>query len=378
MRRSFGQQVAAYAGQHVERYAWAGCAAGAVVFALMTDVETHRVWGWSAGTGYALAALLASASGTRRAARAVAAAGAVAVPLVGLVAAGRGQSEVAVIERSGHLLLTTGSPYLTAPATVTDFDPYLPGMALFGVLPGDARWWLGGAFVASLAGAGLCRAALLACPLVALPLAVGGVDLPVAGLMCLGLALAGRGRTGGAGLALGAAAALKWTAWPALPVALALIAVRQGGRPALRCAAVGLGVGTAVVLPFALADPVGFFRNVVAFPLGLTATASPAGSPLPGHLLAAHVPGGAVIALTLLVVGALLIGVSLAVRPSATVRAAAGRLALGLALATALMPATRFGYLVHSLVLAALAHGSTHRGAEKPLPFRRSVERTPA
>jgi hypothetical protein len=375
MRKAFGEQVARYAGRHVERYAWAGCAVTASGFALGSDVATHRVWGWSAGAGYALAAFLASGSGPRRAARAAAVAGAVVLPLVGLVAAGLGQSEVGVIERSGHLLLTTGSPYVTAPATVTDFNPYLPGMAVFGVLPGDARWWLGGAFAASLAALGLCRARLLACPLVALPLAVGGVDLPVVGLMCVGLGLAGQGRAGRAGLVLGAAAALKWTAWPALPVALALIAVRRGGRPALRCGAVGLSTGTAVVLPFALTDPAGFFRNVVVFPLGLTTTASPAESPLPGHLLAALVPGGTVIALALLAVGALLIGVSLAVRPLRTLRAAAGRLALGLGLATALMPATRFGYLVYPLVLAALAHRTAHRGPEATT---RSVERTSA
>lgn len=74
---------------------------------------------------------------------------------------------------------------------------------------------------------------------------------------------------------IGAAAALKWTAWPALPVVLALIVVRQGWRAALRFAAVGLSTATAAVLPFVLADPHGFYRNVAAFPLGLTATASP-------------------------------------------------------------------------------------------------------
>ncbi|MYS56390.1 hypothetical protein GTW46_41165, partial [Streptomyces sp. SID6013] len=132
-------------------------------------------------------------------ARAAAVAGAAVLPLVGLVAAGLGQSEVAVVERSGRLLAATGSPYVTAPAAVGDFNPYLPGMALFGVLPGDPRWWTGGAFVGALVAAGVRRVGpLLACPLVALPLAVGGVDLPVAGLMCLGLAQAGRGRPGGA------------------------------------------------------------------------------------------------------------------------------------------------------------------------------------
>ncbi|MFC9466470.1 glycosyltransferase 87 family protein [Streptomyces coelicoflavus] len=376
MRKTFGERVAGYAGRHVERYAWAGCAVAATGFALVSGPVPHRMWGWSAGAGYALAAFLSSGSAApRRAARAVAVAGAVVVPLVVLVAAGLGQSEVSVVERSGRLLVAGGSPYVTAPSAVADFNPYLPGMALFGVLPGDPRWWLGGTFVACLAAARPGRVGpLLACPLVALPLAVGGVDLPVAGLMCLGLALAGRGRPGGAGLALGAAAALKWTAWPALPVALALIAVRQGGRSASRCAGVGLGTGAAVVLPFALTDPAGFFRNVVAFPFGLTDTTSPAGSPLPGHLLAAHVPGGTVIALALLTAGALLIGVSLVVRPPRTLRAAAGRLALGLGLATALMPATRFGYLVYPLVLAALAHRPPHRGPEAT---DRSLERIP-
>ncbi|MDG4866063.1 hypothetical protein P8605_48720, partial [Streptomyces sp. T-3] len=124
----------------------------------------------------------------------IAVVGAVVLPLVGLVTAGLGQLEVRVVERSGHLLLTTGSPYVADPAAVADFNPYLPGMALFGVLPGDARWWLGGAFVGALAAAGLHRAWLLACPLVALPLAVGGIDLPVVGLMCLGVVLAGKGR----------------------------------------------------------------------------------------------------------------------------------------------------------------------------------------
>lgn len=339
-----------------ERYLWAGYACVALGFALVSDLGPHRVWGVVAGAGCAVAAVLARGERPRPVARVVAVAGAVVVPLVSLVAAGLGQLEVSVVERSGRLLLTTGSPYVADPAAVAEFNPYLPGMALFGVLPGDARWWLGGAFVAALAAAGLCRARLLACPLVALPFAVGGTDLPVAGLMCLGIVLAGRGRAGRAGLALGAAAALKWTAWPALPVALALIAASRGGRPALRYAAVALSTATAAVLPFVLSGPSGFYRSVIAFPLGLTGTASPAASPLPGHLLAAYAPGGTVIALALLTVSALLIAVSLVLRPPGTAGAAAARLALGLGLAMTLMPSTRFGYLVHPLVLGALAY----------------------
>ncbi|MYS78621.1 hypothetical protein GTY88_50610, partial [Streptomyces sp. SID5926] len=176
MRKSCGERIARYARRPVERYVWAGYAVAAAGFATTSDLTTHQVWGWSAGAGYALAALLASRgcrsdragrglrrllaprdpgrirttpprSAPSRAARAVAVAGAAVLPLVGLVLAGAGQSEVAVVERSGHLLAVTGSPYVTAPATVADFNPYLPGMAVFGLLPGDPRWWLGGAFV---------------------------------------------------------------------------------------------------------------------------------------------------------------------------------------------------------------------------------------
>ncbi|MCQ4193569.1 glycosyltransferase 87 family protein [Streptomyces parvulus] len=373
MGKSEGRRFAAEPAGRLERYGWAGCAVVAPGFALVSDQATHRVWGWTAGAGYALAALLSSGPRPRpAAARAAAVLGAVLVPLAGLVAAGLAQSEVAVVERSGQLLRATGSPYLSAPVAVGDFNPYLPGMAVFGVLPGDARWWLGGVCAACLAGVGLGRAALLACPLVALPFAVGGVDLPVVGLMCLGVVLAGRGRPGRAGLALGAAAALKWTAWPALPVALVLVTAARGGRSALRYAATGSGTAAAVVLPFVLLDPAGFQRNVVAFPLGLTSAASPAESPLPGRLLASYVPGGTVIALVLLAAAALLTGVSLVLRPPGTAPAAAARLALGLALATALMPATRFGYLVYPLVLGALAYRERHAAPSVPeVPARR-------
>ncbi|MFF8392631.1 glycosyltransferase 87 family protein [Streptomyces sp. NPDC016172] len=362
--------------ERYERYAWAGCAVVALGLAVVSDLGPHRVWGVVAGAGYAVAAVLACGARSRPAARVVAVAGAVLMPLVSLVTAGLGQLEVTVVEWSGQLLLTTGSPYVAAPTAVADFNPYLPGMAFFGVLPGDARWWLGGAFVAALAAAGLHRAWLLACPLVALPLSVGGIDLPVVGLMCLGVVLAGQARPGRAGLVLGAAAALKWTAWPALPMALALIAVRRGGRPALRYAAVALSTVTAAVLPFALAGPSGFYRSVIAFPLGLTDTTSPAASPLPGHLLATYVPDGRVIALALLAVSALLIAVSLVVRPPRTARAAAARLALGLGLAMTLMPATRFGYLVYPLVLGALAYRMSQRGSTTVTPVAPSREKT--
>ncbi|WP_326765487.1 glycosyltransferase 87 family protein [Streptomyces sp. NBC_01591] len=290
-----------------------------------------------------------------------------------------------MVEQSGVLLLDSGSPYVPAPAALWEYNPYLPGMALFG-LPravlgtgflADARLWfglvfLGAMFLAARTAAGrtgrravswrvlggspsgsvLPALWLAAAPVVALPLAVGGVDLPVIGLMCLALALAGRGGSGvGAGLAMGAAAALKWTAWPLLPVGLALLLVTAGRRVAVRAALVAFAVSVLAVLPIALAAPHTFAEHVLLFPLGEGGTGSPATSPLPGYLLTAHVPGGFVLAVAALVLSALGVAASLVVRPPRTTVAAADRLALGLALAMCLIPATRFGYLVYPLVL---------------------------
>ncbi|MFF2227710.1 hypothetical protein ACFVV7_30845 [Streptomyces globisporus] len=377
---------------------WALCAAAALGLAVCSSLGPHRVWGTAAALGYLAAALLAARGRSPRTAGAVAVTGAVLLPLLWLLAVERAQLEVRVVARSAGLLLAEGTPYLQHPVVPEDFNPYLPGMAVFGLPeavagPGpltDPRLWMGAAFLGALAlalPAGARSAPLrwfAACPLVALPLAAGGVDLPVAGLMCLGLALAGRGRAGAAGAALGAAAALKWTAWPAIPVALALLAAasRSAGRPAdhgeghrpadraaARCGLVALLTAAVLVLPAALRAPGAFRAHVVHFPLGLTDAVSSAASPLPGHLLATHLPGGRTLALLLLGVSALLLGLFLALRPPVTLAAAAARLALGLLLAIAFMPASRFGYLVHPLVLVVWA-AARQRPDQHPLLLR--------
>lgn len=361
---------------------WSVCAGFALMLAVVTTIQEHRVWGGCAAVGYGAAALLA-----RRAPRswsrtgAIAAlVGAVGVPLAVLMVLGAAQPEVGVVEHSAGLLLGSGSPYAAHPLRVDDFNPYLPGMAIFG-LPhvllggtplGDARFWFAGAFLVTMAlavrhgaagrgpvAAGRTRRPntvllLVGFPAVALPLTVGGVDLPVIGLMCLALALAGRGGSGtAAGLAMGAAAALKWTAWPLLPVGLALVAVTAGRRAAARAGLVALGVAGLVVVPVALVNPRAFTEHVVLFPLGAAGVTSPATSPLPGYLLATYVPGGRAVAVAALVTTAVAMAVSLVVRPPRTVVATADRLALGLGLAMCLMPATRFGYLVYPLLLTA-------------------------
>lgn len=171
-----------------------------------------------------------------------------------------------MIERSGVLMLHQATPYLAHPHQVVDYTPYLPGMSLFGMprallgedswplrLLGDARIWCALTFLSCLwaghrvlrpsaAAArplrserlpyGTAMAVLTASPPVALALCVSGVDLPLAGLCCLALALAARGRYVAAGLALAAACSLKWTAWPAIAVAVALWdASAAAGRP---------------------------------------------------------------------------------------------------------------------------------------------------
>ncbi|MEU0383712.1 glycosyltransferase 87 family protein [Streptomyces chartreusis] len=372
------------AGRRWETLCWAAYAVFALLLCLRTTVAPHQVWGACATVGYGLAALVArlAARPWGPASAAVAVVGSVLVPLVFLVADGARQLEVTVVERSGRLLLDSGTPYVPDPAQLPDYNPYLPGMALFGLpravlgdVPlADARLWfalvsLGAMGLAAALGRGPRRGSpssvpgtgpqstarpllrLATAPAVALPLAVGGVDLPVVALMCLALVLAGRGGPVAAGLALGAATSLKWTAWPLLPVGLALLAVTTGRRAAVRAGATAVTLAVLAVLPVALADPRAFTEHVLLFPLGEGGTGSPATSPLPGHLLATHVPGGFALAVAALVLSAVAVAGSLVTRPPRTTVAAADRLALGLGIAMCLIPATRFGYVVYPLVL---------------------------
>ncbi|MET9600008.1 glycosyltransferase 87 family protein [Streptomyces sp. NPDC006459] len=381
---------------------WLFAAAWALSFPLFSTLGPHRLWGWCAAAGY-LGAAAATALGRRRTALGAALLGAVAVPLLWLVLTGQGQSEVAVIERSGRLLLESGRVYVDGPAHVGEYTPYLPGMALLGVprallggdgggdgwavrLLGDARIWCAAALFGCLwaarrllvggpfggsgrgpfggSGRGLLPV-LVASPVVALPLAVSGVDLPLAGLCCLALAAAASGRPALAGAALAGACALKWTALPAVAVAVALLAACRGGRPAVRCALVAAGGTALLVLPGALLQPVELWRQVFAFPTGRAAVPTPASSPLPGHLLAELGPWGWYLTVGLLVVAGLAVALSLFVRPPRTVVAAADRLALGLTLAFLLAPAGRFGYLALPVLLAVWARSVTVPGVSR-------------
>ncbi|MER7988065.1 glycosyltransferase 87 family protein [Streptomyces noursei] len=363
------------------------CAASALAVGLSSPADTaQEAWGLAAAVGYGCAALLAVRSSVRWAAgpAVVAVAGAAVAPLLYLALIGKAQMEVGVVERAAELLFSTGTPYHPAPQVVRDFNPYLPGMALFGIphlLFGDtpftsARLWFVIGFLAAVAGAvrvvtrgrGLAAGQvrtprgttartgvlwLIACPVVALPLTIGGVDPPVIGLLCLALAFAQRDDAGRAGLALGLAAALKWTAWPAIVVLVAVLAARRGRCAAATCAAGALGIAALTVLPVVLVDADAFYQNVVCYPLGLGAAASSAQSPLLGHLITTLVPHGEAVTVVLIALAALGVAASLLVRPPRTVVAAADRLALGLLLAIVLSPATRIGYAIYPVVLLA-------------------------
>ncbi|MQS13711.1 DUF2029 domain-containing protein [Streptomyces kaniharaensis] len=374
-----------------------GCAIAAgwaAAFPIISDLPNQRLWGAVAAPAYALAGLLCLILPRRFAARSAAAVGllgAVLVPLALLALQGRHQSEVMVVERSAHLLLTTGSPYLQHPVVVTDYDPYLPAMTLFGMprqllgngdaltrVAGDARIWFALTFLACLLASWrllrpsrdraplLPLAVLTASPLIALALAVGGVDLPLIGVCCLAMALAERDRTVGAGLVLALACTLKWTAWPALPVAVLLLWRLYGRRPAARTGLIAVGVSLAVILPSALTRADALREQVVRFPLGLTAIRTPAGSPLPGKVLAGFGPTGHTVSLALMTMGGIGVAIWLLARPPVSAIAAADLLAAGLAIAFMLAPAGRFGYLALPVVLVIWPRMAARRWSGKP------------
>jgi hypothetical protein len=364
----------------------AGVFAVSAVFALVTALTSfyapERMWGAFAAISYAVSAVTAAVVRRRGVSLAVliSLAGAVAAPLAWMAVTGMMQPEVAVIIRSAAMLVHYGTPYaspaaLAAAHSWRAYDPYLPALVVFGVprvfvggLLSDPRIWFGIAFAATFGAAARiarvprpawCTMLVAASPVVALPLAVGGDDLPVLGLMCLGLALASRGSrsqwrwAAAAGLALGLAAAMKATAWPAVAVVAVLLLARQGWRAIAWFAATVLGVALVIDGPAVAAHPAAALANTVLYPLGLAKVASPAASLLPGHLLANTGTLGHWTALMLMVLAGASVGAWMIVRPPRDVHVAGWRLTLGLALLFVLAPASRVGYFVYPLGLAA-------------------------
>ena len=360
---------------------YAGFAIFAGSVAMVSGEAPHRLWGTFAAVAYAGAALAGAwrPARVRQVPLAIALGGAVLAPLGWLAASGTAMPEVGVVERSAAMLLRHGQLYessaaLAAGHQLYGYDPYLPLMMAFGLPhalagPGlwtDPRLWDGLVFAVLAAAAlwvagathpGRRTALLVASPLIAFPLAVSGNDLPVIGLILLGLAFAGTPdrvqaasrMTAAAGLALGAAAALKAIAWPTLVIIGVLVATRDGARSAGRFAVAALAVLAVTTTPVLVTEPVALIQNTIMFPLGLTATVSTAASPLPGHLLAASGAAGHATAVALLVTAACVLTAVLARRPPGQLPAAAAFLALALAVMFLLAPASRWGYFVYPL-----------------------------
>jgi MYXO-CTERM domain-containing protein len=189
-------------------------------------------------------------------------------------------------------------------------------------------------------------------PTAALPLATGGDDMPVVALMLLGLAALQRRRPVLAGLALGAASSLKFTAWPlvffALWAARDLKAHRTAGRYALGVIAI---VGP-VVAPVALRNPSAFVDNVIRFPLGLAGVSSPAASALPGHILVSAIPSSHRIYVAVVgVIGIAVLAVLLKKRPPRDAAQLAAFTGWVMLIAILVAPATRVGYLLYPINL---------------------------
>lgn len=357
---------------------FAACAAFAGGMGLFSTDSLHRLWGLFAAVAYVLAAAAVLAWKSRGVdlGLVIGLGGALAAPLSLLAIRGRSEPEVGVIARGARLLVHHGSPYegsavIAASHNPNIYNPYLPVMALFGIPralfgPGpftDPRVWFCLGFVAlfatalALAGAqDVLRwtALVTATPLIAFSLAVGGTDVPVLALLCLGLALLWRRpRPVLAGIVIGFAAATKATAWPAILVAITMLGVRDGPRATARFALAVLAAASVVIGPVAVLWPHNLVQNTILFPLGLASIKSQAVSPLPGHLLADTGPTGHMIAVALLCLAGVGVLVSLAVRPPRDVPSATWRLIIGLTLMFTLAPATRFGYFLYPVGLLA-------------------------
>jgi hypothetical protein len=366
------------------------CAGYAAAVAPLASSGVQQQWAAVAAPGYALAALAAAwPRRGRDLALLLGLVGGLVAPLGWLVSENRTLQEVRVISHAASLLIHHGSPYLSV-ATLAGtqnpeaYNPYLPAMTLFGLGRAaagrgpltDPRLWFAVVFVAvfwlALRGVGApdsgrWTALVTATPVIGFPLAVGGDDVPVLGLMCLGLALLSRSgrepRPVLAGLVLGVAAAMKATAWPAVLVAAVLVAGRDGRRAAARFAAAVLAALALLIGPAAATSPGALWDNTVLFPLGLASVKSAATSPLPGVLLSQTGHAGHLLATALLALAGLGIVLSLVVWPLRDVRGATWRLIIGLTLMFALAPSTRFGYYLYPVGLWMWLRVS-HLGAE--------------
>jgi hypothetical protein len=197
----------------------------------------------------------------------------------------------------------------------------------------------------------------------------GGDDLPVLALLLLGLVFLQRRQPVAAGIVMGIAGTLKWTAWPLILLAV-LCARDEEDRPAALAYTLSVLV---IVIPVVGAGAAlgvhAFVSNVVLFPLGLTKIHSPAASPLPGQVLVQLFPAyKRAITAALLGSGTVAVLVMLVRYPPRTAYQAARFSGWALLFATVIAPATRFGYLIYPanmLVWSYLLHVKSDRSTER-------------
>jgi hypothetical protein len=350
----------------------------AILVAVFSTDHVHQIWGDMAAVGYGLAlATVVVLRHVRTAdiALSLSFVGGLLAPLGWLAARGLEQPEVWVVARSGMALVHQGTPYADAAVLAgtqdqNAYNPYLPVMALFGLpraffdlgLLTDPRVWFGAVFLVifwlALREGGARdpgRWAMLvgASPVIAFELAVGGTDVPMVAFLCLGFAYLWARKPVLAGLALGVGASMKATAWPALLVAIALLAVRESKRAVGAFALTALGVVALCVGPFVIGHPRALVDNTIMFPLGLASVRSAASSPLPGHIIATTWPHtGHTIVVVLLALAGLAVGASLVFKPPRSVPRAVLLLAVAMTLMFVLAPSTRFGYFIYPGALA--------------------------
>ena len=316
--------------------------------------------------------------------------------------------ETYVVERSGQLLLHTGTPYIDAGHLATphvaDYNPYSPLLAIFGFPTSwwgthwwtDVRLYLLPATVLVLLLTWLLahkpaipESALLllvAVPPVTMNFVAAGIDALLVALLllCAVAAFHDKPATAAlAGLAGGIALGMKLTALPVVLVVLIALAYQWGAarrphtahpaaHPAARSAersaersaahpaaqfavftVVLLAVTLAAYIPFYLKNPDAMVENIIHYPSGSAAVTSSAQGGTPGQLIAATGPVGVWIARALLFLAGIALVVWMVKRPPSTLVRTLWICAVGLTAAMLLMPASRFGYLIYPAVLAA-------------------------
>ncbi|MFW0784466.1 hypothetical protein AAFP35_08070 [Gordonia sp. CPCC 206044] len=366
-----------------------GFGAGAFTLFKLSGFDAHITWAHSAAIGYAVAAVISlvplpAGAHRPRLARVAALTGALVVPFAMLLNGHHQmQNEVEIISRSGSLLMTSGVPYVHDASALSDINPYLPVMAIFGMpaalmtragldpgsmwnIVGDPRIWCAAIAIVGIWGSmrllhahsGRARhiaVLMIASPTVALEMCASGVDLPLAGFLVLGLALAATRHPVTGALCIAAAVAIKWVALLSLPIVLALLVTRYGWRVAARFGGVFLAASAVFMLPaiLSISDTI---AQVFEFPAGIGAVATPAQSPMPGVLLASLGTAGRLTDMVLLTVCGIVLAYVLVRRPPTTFSTAATFIGIGFTCFFLFAPVGRFGYLLIPMLLFGLAY----------------------